>query len=91
MTLMRTTLTLDDHLAAQLREFAHRQGIPFKHAVNRALQEGLGVLRRPKRRRRARMPTFSLGSPLVPNLDHALNLAAALEDDEIARKTELRK
>ena len=91
MTPMRTTLTLDDHLAAQLRELAHRQGVPFKHVVNRALSEGLRSLARPKPKRRARLPTYRLGVPRVPSLDRALDLAAALEDQEVARKFDLRK
>jgi len=38
---MRTTLTLDDDLAAKLKEFAHRRGISFKEAVNTTLRRGL--------------------------------------------------
>ncbi len=38
---MRTTLTLDDDLAAALKEQAHRSGVPFKHVVNDALRRGL--------------------------------------------------
>jgi hypothetical protein len=65
--------------------------VPFKQVVNRALREGLDALRRPKRRRSTRQRTFRMGNPLVPDLDRAHSLAAALEDDEIARKVELRK
>ncbi len=38
---MRTTLTLDDDLAAALREHAQRVGVPFKHVVNDTLRRGL--------------------------------------------------
>ena len=38
---MRTTLTLDDDVAARLREEASRQGVPFKQVVNRAIRLGL--------------------------------------------------
>jgi hypothetical protein len=38
---MRTTLTLDDDVAAQLREEAERQGVPFRQVVNRAIRLGL--------------------------------------------------
>ena len=38
---MRTTLTLDDDLAAALREQAQRVGVPFKHVVNDTLRRGL--------------------------------------------------
>jgi len=38
---MRTTLTLDDDLAAALKEQAQRSGEPFKHVVNDTLRRGL--------------------------------------------------
>jgi hypothetical protein len=38
---VRTTLTLDDELAAKLRAEAQRSGTPFKQIVNRVLRLGL--------------------------------------------------
>ena len=38
---MRTTLTLDDDLAAALKEQAQRTGEPFKQVVNDTLRRGL--------------------------------------------------
>ena len=38
---MRTTLTLDDDLDAELRERARLLKIPFKQAVNDAIRKGL--------------------------------------------------
>lgn len=38
---MRTTLTLDDDLAAALKEQARREDKPFKQVVNDALRRGL--------------------------------------------------
>ena len=38
---MRTTLTLDDDLAAALREQARRADQPFKQVVNDTLRRGL--------------------------------------------------
>ena len=40
---MRTTLTLDDDVAAKLKELAHRRKLPFKEVVNAALRRGLGA------------------------------------------------
>src|SRR5690242_7240641 len=37
---MRTTLTLDDDVAAKLKDFARRKRIPFKQAVNTVLRRG---------------------------------------------------
>jgi hypothetical protein len=43
MPAMRTTLTLDDDVAAKLRELAHRRRVPFKDVVNSVLRRGLTV------------------------------------------------
>lgn len=39
---MRTTLTIDDDLACELKETAHRERRPFRSVVNDALRRGLG-------------------------------------------------
>jgi len=40
---VRTTLTLDDDVAAKLRAEARRSGEPFKQIVNRVLRTGLNA------------------------------------------------
>jgi hypothetical protein len=87
---VRTTLTIDDGLAAELKEVAHREGLPFKRVVNRALRAGLEHLARSPRRRPYRAPTFAMGVPQVP-LDKALAIAASLADRELVRELALRK
>jgi hypothetical protein len=88
---MRTTLTLDDRIAKALKTLAHRSGKPFKQVVNETLQTGLSVKEAPKPRPYKLKPV-SLGGVLPGiDIDKALRLAAALEDDEIARELELRK
>ena len=49
---MRTTLTVDDDLAKELREEARRSGRQFKDVVNEALRRGLAVGSKPPRRGR---------------------------------------
>ena len=44
---MRTTLTLDDDVAAKLRELAQRSGRSFKDIVNDALRRGLSTGAKP--------------------------------------------
>ncbi len=87
---MRTTLTIDDGIFRELRERAHQTGKPLKAVVNEALREGLT---RPARRaaRPRRQRTFHLGQPRAVDLDKALALAAALEDEETGRELEQRK
>ena len=38
---VRTTVTLDEDVAAKLRDEARRRGKPFKQALNEALRRGL--------------------------------------------------
>ncbi len=65
---MRTTLTLDDDLAARLKKMAHRAGISFKEAVNSALRRGLSAPERSGRRAKPfRVRTFR--SPFQPGVD----------------------
>ena len=88
---MRTTLTLDDEVAAALKEKAYRANLPFRQVVNEAIRAGLGQAGR-RRPKRYRLKPARLGG-VVPgvDLDRALRLADALEDAEIARRLELKK
>ena len=81
-------MTLDDELAARLQAIARERGVSFKEALNSTLRAGLSA-RRPARR--YRVPTRRLELRPAIDLDKALQLAAQFEDDEIARKLELRK
>ena len=88
---MRTTLTLENDLARELKEEARQSGRPLKRVVNETLRAGLAA-RRAKPSRRYRLTPVSLGGVASGvDLDKALRLAEALEDEAIARKLELRK
>jgi len=89
---MRTTLTLDDDLFTRLKEISYRTGQSFKAVVNEALRAGLAARSAPPAARRYRVEPKPLGGvqPGI-DLDKALRLADALEDEGIARKLELRK
>ena len=52
---MRTTVTLDEDIAAKLRAEARRTGKPFKIVLNEGLRAGLSA-----GRRRARPPSFRI-------------------------------
>ncbi|MEK7701849.1 MAG: antitoxin [candidate division NC10 bacterium] len=86
---MRTTVTLDPDVAARLKANARTRGISFKKALNEAVRAGLGSERRSARPFVQDTQPMSL-RPGV-DLDKALRLAAALEDEEIVRELELRK
>jgi hypothetical protein len=85
---MRTTIDLDPHLLKRLREEAHRQGIPFKQLLTTVLRRGLDAA---APRSRYHLPTYAMGTPARLDLDKALAIAGALEDEETARKIRLRK
>lgn len=88
---MRTTLTIDDRIAKALKDLAHRSKRPFKEVVNDTLRAGLSA----KGERKANpyvVRPVALGGPLPGiNLDKALALADAIEDQELAAKMQLRK
>jgi hypothetical protein len=62
------------------------RGLSFKEAVNSAIRAGLGRTEEAP----FETPTFAMGEPSVP-LDRALQLAAELEDTELARRLAARK
>lgn len=85
---MRTTVTLDDDVAARLKREARERGVSFKEALNTSVRRGLEseALSQPYR-----MPTRKLGVKPGVDLDRALALAGELEDAEALRKLALRK
>ena len=89
---MRTTLTIDDNIARQLKEIVHRSGKPFKTVVNEALRAGIENNRIARVTKPYRLKPVAMGEVQGPyNLDKALQLADHLEDEEISRKLLMRK
>ena len=86
--MVRTTITLDEDVAVHLRRVMRERDITFKDAVNSALRTGLGVTREP---REYRLPTYRMGVRPGIDLDRALRLDAALDDEETVRQLRLRK
>lgn len=88
---MRTTLTIDDAIAKALRDLAHKSNKSFKEVVNETLHAGLSAKRAPKAKPYRVRPASLGGIAPGVNLDKALALADAIEDQELAAKIELRK
>ena len=86
---MRTTVTLDPDVAAKLKAVARERGISFQQALNGAVRAGLGGQRKAARAFTQYTQPMSLRPGF--NLDKALQLAGALEDEEIVRRLERRK
>lgn len=82
-------MTLDPDVESLLRKAMRERGISFKDALNQAVRSGLAG--KSGAGRKYRLRTFRMGfRPEIP-LDKALSLAAAMEDEEIARKLSVRK
>jgi hypothetical protein len=79
---MRTTLTLDDDVAARLKAAVRKDRLPFKQLVNEALRGGLDVMARPKPARRPfRTRGFDLGPSLVGSLDNVEEILSRVEGE----------
>lgn len=89
MLVMRTTLTLDEDLAARLRAEAARQGLPFEQVVNRVIR--LGLRTSAPTGERARFETLPRGLGLRPGIHPGrLNqLADELETEALASSQRL--
>jgi len=79
---MRTTMTLDDDVAAQLDLLARRRQMPMRALVNEALRAGLAVLERPQRRKPFRTVGFDLGPSRVGSIDNVEDVLARVEGED---------
>lgn len=86
---MRTTVEIDEDLAAKLRRLARERGVTFKEALNTILRAGFGARR--DQRRPFKVDAWRMGVRPGVDVTKALQLAGALEDEEIIRKLEMRK
>jgi hypothetical protein len=79
---MRTTLTLDDDVAAALERVQNARGGTLKQVVNDALREGLARLENPRPpSRRSFTRPVSLGRPALPDVDNVAEVLATVEGD----------
>ena len=77
---MRTTLTLDDDIAAKLKGLSRRTGRAFREVVNEVLRRGLANPTAPKGLTPFRVQTRDLGA-LKPGLS-LHNVGALIEEVE---------
>jgi len=86
---MRTTITLDPDVEQMLKNALRERDVTFKEVVNDAIRAGL---KGPTgKRTRFRQRTFALGTGKTFSWDKALEMASAIEDEELIRKMALRK
>ena len=79
---MRTTVTLDPDTRVLVERAMRERGLSFKDAVNEAIRAGLGSSGSGSR---SYTTARALG-PARVDLTKALGVAAALEDDVLARR-----
>lgn len=85
---MRTTVTLDEDVIGKIRQLMRERGVGFKQIINDLLRSGL---RAPDGDDPYSTPVFDLGARPGIDLDKALELAAAMDDEEAIRKFEVSK
>lgn len=80
---MRTTITLEDDVAAELGKLQRARSKPFKQIVNEVLRAGLASLTRkpPRKTTRYRTEPVSLGAPRLQNLDDISEVLAFAEGE----------
>jgi hypothetical protein len=79
---MRTTLTLDDDVAALLRRVQEARKVGLKDVVNEALRQGLQQMASPPPHRAPfRTRSVSLGRCLIGNVDDIAEALAVAEGE----------
>jgi hypothetical protein len=80
---MRTTLTLDDDVAAALERLRREKDTTLKKVLNDALRKGLReVGGRPRRRKKFRTRVLKTGRCLIPSLDCTSRALALAEGED---------
>jgi hypothetical protein len=79
---MRTTLTLDDDVAAALEQLRRTRSASFKELVNQALREGLKQMHtRAGRREVFQTRAVDLGQLRIPSIDNIAEVLSLAEDE----------
>jgi hypothetical protein len=76
---MRTTLTLDDDVAAKLKAESRRAGRPFREVVNETLRRGLASRRATSPRKPFQVGARDLGLKPGLSLDNVAELLEQVE------------
>ena len=89
MSLMRSTVRIDDDLLEALKGSAESEGTSLTRALNAVLRKGLTVANEP-REEPFEQRTVSLGGATF-DVDEALSVSAAFEDEAVLAKLAGRK
>jgi len=79
---VRTTLTIDDDVAAELERLRRARNASLKDLVNDALRRGLqDIAAPPKERKPFRTKSFDCGRLLIDNIDNVWEVLDQIEGD----------
>ena len=78
---MRTTVTIDDDVAALLNKEMHKSGQPFKQVLNQTLRLGLSASKQPPRKP-FKVKPWNLQPPPGQSFDNVHELLDALDGPE---------
>jgi hypothetical protein len=79
---MRTTLTIDDDVAAELARLRRARDASLKDLVNDALRRGLREMTdRPKQKKPFHTRSFDTGGVLVKSIDNIAEVLAEIEGE----------
>ena len=80
---MRTTLTIDDDVAAELERLRQTRDAGLKDLINDALRRGFREMTAaPKKRKPFRTKTFDCGRLLIDNIDNIWEVIDSIEEDK---------
>ena len=80
---MRTTLSIDDDVAALIAKVRKSKDASLKEVVNAALREGLvRMVKAPAPRKKFRTGIHSPGRCYLPNLDNIAEVLASAEGEQ---------
>lgn len=83
---MRTTLTIDDDIAAILEKESVRKGLKFKTLINKMLRRGLELEEIKAPSQKITIPTFEMGLKPGIDPDKMNQLVDILEVEEFSKK-----
>lgn len=79
---MRTTLTIDDDVAAKAREAVRLTGLPFKSLINRALRVGIDEVISSRKKVRYRTEARPMGLRKGLSYDNVSELLSVVEGED---------
>jgi len=80
---MRTTLTIEDDVAAELERLRRERDESLKDLVNDALRRGLRDMTAPaKKRKPFRTKSFDCGRLLIDNIDNVWEVINEVEEEK---------